>query len=71
MEKLVPLIGNAVVVAAIFIGSMVMATLTQTFAENFYPQLDEKRDVLFWVWLVIWIAIFTVIWTSLKGFLNI
>ena len=71
MGKMVAVIGNAVVVAAIFIGSMIMATLTQTFAENFYPELEEKRDLLFWVWLVLWIALFTVLWTAIKGFLNL
>jgi hypothetical protein len=50
---------------------MVMATLTQTVAENLYPDLDQKRDTLFWVWLFIWIALFTVIWTTVKGHFNL
>lgn len=71
MEKLVTGIGSTLIVAAIFFGSMIMATLTQTFAENIYPDLEQKRDLLFWVWLFLWIALLTVLWTVLKGFLNI
>jgi hypothetical protein len=71
MEKLVTGIGSALIVAAIFFGSMIMATLTQTFAENIFPDLEQKRDLLFWVWLFLWIALLTVLWTALKGFLNI
>ncbi len=71
MEKLVTGIGSALIVAAIFFGSMIMATLTQTFAENIFPDLEQKRDLLFWVWLFLWIALLTVLWTTVKGFLNI
>jgi hypothetical protein len=71
MEKLVTGIGSALIVAAIFFGSMIMATLTQTFAENIFPDLEQKRDLLFWVWLFLWITLLTVLWTTLKGFLNI
>ena len=49
---------------------MVMAILTQTVAENLFPDLDQKRDTLFWVWLLIWIALFTVVWTAVKGYIN-
>jgi len=71
MEKLVTGIGSALIVAAIFFGSMIMATLTQTFAENIFPDLEQKRDLLFWVWLFLWITLLTVLWTTLKGSLNI
>jgi hypothetical protein len=71
MEKLVTGIGSALIVAAIFFGSMIMATLTQTFAENIFPDLEQKRDLLFWVWLFLWITLLTVLWTTLKRFLNI
>ncbi len=70
MDNLLSGIGNAVAILVIFVGSMVMATLTQTVAENLYPDLDQKRDTLFWVWLLIWIALFTVIWTAVKGYIN-
>ncbi len=71
MENLITGMGSAVMILAIFIGSLVMATLTQTLAENFYPDLNEKRDILFWVWLFVWIAILTVLWNYIKGFLSI
>ncbi len=71
MDSLLTGIGHAVAILVIFVGSMVMATLTQTVAENLYPDLDQKRDILFWVWLFIWIAIFTVIWTTVKGYFNL
>ena len=71
MENLITGMGSAVTILAIFIGSLVMATLTQTLAENFYPDLNEKRDILFWVWLFVWIAILTVLWNYIKGFLSI
>ena len=71
MDSLLSGIGNAVAILIIFVSSMVMATLTQTVAENLYPDLDQKRDILFWVWLFIWIAIFTVIWTTVKGYFNL
>ena len=71
MEKLITGIGNALVVGAIFFGAMLMAPLTQAFAENFYPELEEKRDILFWVWLALWIAGFTVLWNVIKGFLGL
>ena len=61
---------NAVAILIIFASSMVMATLTQTLAENLYPDLDQKRDTLFWVWLFIWVALLTVIWTTVKGHFN-
>ncbi len=70
MDNLLSGIGNAVAILVIFVGSMVMATLTQTVAENLNPDLDQKRDTLFWVWLLIWIALFTVIWTAVKGYIN-
>jgi hypothetical protein len=70
MDNLVTGLSSAVAILAIFIGSLVMATLSQTLAENFYPDLNEKRDVLFWVWLFAWIAILTVLWNYIKGFLN-
>ena len=70
MDSLLSGIGHAVAILVIFVGSMVMATLTQTVAENLYPDLDQKRDTLFWVWLLIWIALFTVIWTAVKGYIN-
>lgn len=71
MDSLLSGLGNAVAILIIFVSSMVMATLTQTVAENLYPDLDAKRDILFWVWLLIWIAVFTVIWTTVKGYVNI
>ncbi len=71
MDNLITGLGSAVAILAIFIGSLIMATLTQTFAENFYPELKEKRDFLFWIWLFVWIAIFTLLWTTIKGVLNI
>ena len=71
MDNLLSGIGHAVAILIIFVGSMVMATLTQTVAENLYPDLDQKRDTLFWVWLFIWIALFTVIWTMVKGHFNL
>ena len=71
MDNLLSGIGHAVAILVIFAGSMVMATLTQTVAENLYPDLDQKRDTLFWVWLFIWIALFTVIWTAVKGYFNL
>ena len=71
MDSLLSGIGNAVAILIIFVSSMVMATLTQTVAENLYTDLDQKRDILFWVWLFIWIAIFTVIWTTVKGYFNL
>ncbi len=71
MENLITGMGSAVAILAIFIGSLVMATLTQTLAENFYPDLNEKRDILFWVWLLLWIAVLTVLWNYIKVFLNI
>ena len=71
MDNILPGIVNAVAILIIFVSSMVMATLTQTVAENLYPDLDQKRDTLFWVWLFIWIALFTVIWTTVKGHLNL
>ena len=71
MDNLFSGIVHAVVILIIFVSSMVMATLTQTVAENLYPDLDQKRDTLFWVWLLIWIAIFTVIWTTVKGYFNL
>ncbi|NNK13219.1 MAG: hypothetical protein HKP52_03190 [Desulfofustis sp.] len=70
MDNLLSGIGNAVAILIIFVSSMVMATLTQTVAENLYPDLDQKRDTLFWVWLFIWVALFTVIWTAVKGYFN-
>ena len=70
MDSLLSGIGHAVAILIIFASSMVMATLTQTVAENLYPDLDKKRDTLFWVWLLIWIALFTVIWTTVKGYIN-
>lgn len=71
MENLLSGVVGAVAVLAIFVASLVMATLTQTFAENFYPDLKDKRDMLFWVWLFLWIGIFTLLWTSVKGFINL
>lgn len=71
MDNILPGIVNAVAILIIFVSSMVMATLTQTVAENLYPDLDQKRDTLFWVWLFIWIALFTVIWTTVKGHFNL
>mgnify|MGYP001813992765 FL=1 len=71
MDNLFSGIVHAFVILIIFVSSMVMATLTQTVAENLYPDLDQKRDTLFWVWLFIWIAIFTVIWTTVKGYFNL
>ncbi len=71
MDNLLPGIVHAVAILVIFAGSMVMAILTQTVAENLYPDLDRKRDTLFWVWLLIWIALFTVIWTAVKGHFNL
>ena len=71
MDNLITGLGSAVAILAIFVGSVIMAPLTQTFAENFYPELKEKRDSLFWIWLFVWIAIFTVLWSAIKGFLNI
>ena len=71
MDNLLSGIVHAVALLVIFAGSMVMATLTQTVAENLYPDLDQKRDTLFWVWLFIWIALFTVIWTAVKGYFNL
>ncbi len=38
-------LGSAIAILAIFAGSLIMATLTGTFAENLYPELDEKRDL--------------------------
>lgn len=69
MGDLIAGLGSAVAILVIFAGSLVMAALTQTFAENLYPELNEKRDVLFWVWLFAWIVLFTVLWTAVKGFL--
>ena len=69
MADLITGLGSAVAILAIFGGSLIMAALTQTFAENLYPQLNEKRDLLFWVWLFAWIALFTGLWTAVKGFL--
>lgn len=71
MENLVTGLGSTIAIFAIFIGSLIMATLTQTFSENFYPELKDKRDFLFWVWLFAWIALFTVLWTAIKGALHI
>ena len=71
MENLLTGLGSAVAILAIFIGSLVMATLTQTLAENFYPDLHEKRDVLFWVWLLAWIAALTVLWSHVRDFINL
>ena len=68
MDSILTGLGHAVAILLIFVGSMVMATLTQTVAENLYPDLDAKRDTLFWVWLLIWIALFTVLWTAVKGY---
>ena len=70
MDSLLSGIGNAVAILVIFVGSMIMATLTQTIAENIYPDLNEKRDSLFWVWLLIWIALFTIIWTAVTGYIH-
>lgn len=71
MDSILTGLGHAVAILVIFVGSMVMATLTQTVAENLYPDLDAKRDTLFWVWLLIWIALFTVLWTAVKGYFNL
>ena len=71
MDNLVTGLGSAVAILAIFVCSLVMATLTQTLAENFYPDLNENRDILFWVWLFAWIAILTVLWNYIKGFLGL
>jgi hypothetical protein len=71
MNSLISGLGSAVAILAIFIGSLVMAALTQTAAENLYPDLNEKRDSLFWVWLFIWIALLTILWTAVKGYFNL
>jgi len=71
MDSVISGLGSAVAILAIFVGSVVMSTLTQTMAENIYPDLNEKRDSLFWVWLFIWIALFTILWTAVKGYLNL
>lgn len=71
MDDLITGLGSAVAILAVFIGSLVMATLTQTLAENLYPDLHEKRDVLFWVWLLGWIALLTVLWSQVRGFINL
>ena len=71
MDNLITGLGSAVAILGIFICSLIMATLTQTVAENLYPDLQEKRDSLFWVWLFVWIAIFTILWSTIKSFINI
>jgi hypothetical protein len=70
MENLVTGLGSGVAILVIFISSFVMSTLTQTLAENLYPDLKEKRDMLFWVWLFAWVAILTVLWNYIRAFLG-
>lgn len=71
MDSLFTGVVSAVAILVIFVISLVMATLTQTFAENLYPDLDKKRDMLFWVWLFAWVALLTVLWTGVKGYINV